>query len=57
MGETHYFLVKLVKFAVHDACWYDAGTMLMNITKTFLTLVFTSGGIHVIIIIEERKYK
>ena len=54
--QTHYFLVKLVKFAVH-ACAYSTAMMLMNITKTFLTLVFTSGGIHVIIIIEERKYK
>ena len=54
--QTHYFLVKLVKFAVH-ACAYSAAMMLMNITKTFLILVFTSGGIYVIIIIEERKYK
>ena len=54
--QTHYFLVKLVKFAVHE-CAYSTAMMLMNITKTFLTLVFTSSLVYVIIIIEERKYK
>ena len=54
--QTHYFLVKLVKFAVHE-CMYSTAMMLMNITKTFLTLVFTSSLVYVIIIIEERKYK